>query len=44
MSNNKIKIGLIGAGDNTKLRHIPGFQKLNNVEIKCLMLQKVNLI
>ena len=33
MSNNKIKIGLIGAGDNTKLRHIPGFQKLNNVEI-----------
>ena len=33
MINNKIRIGLIGAGDNTKSRHIPGFQKLNNVEI-----------
>ena len=33
MNNNKIRIGLIGAGANTKLRHIPGFQKLDNVEI-----------
>ena len=33
MVNNKIRMGLIGAGENTKLMHIPGFQKLNNVEI-----------
>ncbi|HCG91630.1 MAG TPA: hypothetical protein DEZ08_07320 [Dehalococcoidia bacterium] len=28
-----LKIGLIGAGRNTRDRHIPGFQKLDNVEI-----------
>lgn len=28
-----IRIGLIGAGRNTKLRHIPGFQELKGVEI-----------
>ena len=28
-----IKIGLIGAGGNTKTRHIPGFQALQNVEV-----------
>ncbi|MBH69024.1 MAG: hypothetical protein CMM58_11770 [Rhodospirillaceae bacterium] len=28
-----IKIGLIGAGGNTRTRHIPGFQALENVEI-----------
>jgi predicted dehydrogenase len=29
----QIKIGLIGAGGNTKLRHIPGFQAIDGVEI-----------
>lgn len=29
----KIRIGLIGAGGNTELRHIPGFQKIDGVEL-----------
>ena len=33
MSNKNIKIGLVGAGGNTKLRHIPGFQAIDGVEI-----------
>ena len=33
MSVEQIKIGLIGAGGNTKLRHIPGFQAIDGVEI-----------
>ncbi|MSU71876.1 MAG: Gfo/Idh/MocA family oxidoreductase [Opitutus sp.] len=28
-----LRIGLIGAGANTKLRHIPGFQKIRGVEV-----------
>ena len=28
-----LRIGLIGAGTNTKLRHIPGFQKIRGVEV-----------
>lgn len=28
-----VKIGLIGAGGNTRLRHIPGFQAIDGVEI-----------
>lgn len=38
MSNapNPIRIGLIGAGANTKLRHIPGLQALDGVEIACV--------
>ncbi len=28
-----IRIGIVGAGTNTKLRHIPGFQALDGVEI-----------
>ena len=28
-----LRIGLIGAGGNTKLRHIPGFQAIDDVEI-----------
>lgn len=28
-----LRIGLIGAGANTRLRHIPGFQELTDVEI-----------
>ena len=33
MSNNKIKLGIIGAGANTKSKHIPEFQKIKDVEI-----------
>lgn len=29
----KIRIGVIGAGNNTKLKHIPGFQALDDVEV-----------
>ena len=29
----KVRVGLIGAGRNTRDRHIPGFQKLDNVEL-----------
>ena len=32
MSDN-IRVGLIGAGANTKLQHIPGFKKIDGVEI-----------
>ena len=28
-----IRVGLIGAGANTKLQHIPGFQAIDGVEI-----------
>jgi predicted dehydrogenase len=28
-----IRIGVVGAGANTRLRHIPGFQKLDGVEV-----------
>ena len=28
-----VRIGIVGAGANTKLRHIPGFQKISDVEI-----------
>ena len=33
MSNDTIRVGLIGAGANTKLQHIPGFQAIDGVEI-----------
>jgi len=33
MAVEKIRIGIIGAGANTRLRHIPGFRALKNVEI-----------
>ena len=29
-----IRIGVIGAGANTKLRHIPGFQEIDGVEVR----------
>ena len=32
MSDN-IRVGLIGAGANTKLQHIPGFKNIDGVEI-----------
>ena len=33
MDNDTIRVGLIGAGRNTRDRHIPGLQKINGVEI-----------
>ncbi|MDA1018214.1 MAG: Gfo/Idh/MocA family oxidoreductase, partial [Planctomycetota bacterium] len=33
MSNDRIRVGIIGAGANTKLRHIPGFRAVRNVDI-----------
>ena len=33
MENQKLRIGFIGAGANTRLTHIPGFHKLENVEL-----------
>jgi len=33
MSNGTVRVGLIGAGRNTRDRHIPGFQKVQGVEI-----------
>ena len=31
-----VRIGIIGAGQNTRLRHIPGFQVIDGVEIGCV--------
>lgn len=33
MSERQLRIGFIGAGANTRKMHIPGFQKLDNVEL-----------
>ena len=33
MGDIKVRIGLIGAGGNTRSRHIPGFQALDDVEL-----------
>ena len=33
MSEKLVRVGLIGAGANTKLRHIPGFRALSGVEL-----------
>ena len=33
MNNETIRVGLIGAGDNTKLMHIPGFKAIDGVEV-----------
>ncbi|MBS0266384.1 MAG: Gfo/Idh/MocA family oxidoreductase [Planctomycetes bacterium] len=33
MSEKPVKVGLIGAGVNTKLRHIPGFRAISGVEL-----------
>ena len=33
MSENVVKVGIVGAGANTKLRHIPGLRDQDNVEI-----------
>ena len=31
-----IKIGLIGAGGNTRTRHIPGFKAIENIELSAV--------
>ena len=31
MADDTIRIGLVGAGGNTTLRHIPGFQEIDGV-------------
>ena len=36
MTEKPIRIGIIGAGENTKSRHIPGFKKIKNVEIAAI--------
>jgi predicted dehydrogenase len=33
MSSQSIKVGIVGAGNNTRVRHIPGLQALEGVEI-----------
>jgi predicted dehydrogenase len=33
MTQETIKIGIVGAGQNTKVRHIPGLKAIENVEI-----------
>lgn len=33
MSESPLRIGIIGAGGNTRLRHIPGFQAIEGVEV-----------
>ncbi len=33
MQNQTIRVGIVGAGANTRLRHIPGLQAIENVEI-----------
>lgn len=32
----KVRVGLIGAGENTRLRHIPGLRKIPDVNIVCV--------
>ncbi len=39
--NDKIVVGLIGAGGNTRLKHIPGLREQNGVEIKGLVNRSV---
>ena len=33
MANDTVRVGLIGAGKNTRERHIPGFQSIEGIEI-----------
>ena len=33
MANEKIRIGIVGAGGNTRLKHIPGLQAIDDVEV-----------
>jgi len=34
MSDQQIRIGIVGAGANTRLRHIPGFRQIPGVEVR----------
>lgn len=34
MSNKPLRVGFIGAGTNTRERHIPGFQEINGVDLR----------
>lgn len=36
MASKVIRVGLIGAGGNTRSRHIPGFKAQEGVEIVCV--------
>ena len=36
MANGEVRVGLIGAGRNTQVRHIPGFQKVSGVGISAV--------
>ena len=33
MGPQRIRIGIVGAGANTRLRHVPGFRAIDGVEI-----------
>ena len=33
MSDGVIRVGIVGAGDNTRVRHIPGLREMEGVEI-----------
>jgi predicted dehydrogenase len=33
MSEHRVRIGFVGAGNNTRVRHIPGFKKIPSVEL-----------
>ncbi len=33
MAGNRVRVGIVGAGGNTRSRHIPGFQALDGVEL-----------
>lgn len=35
-TNTPVRIGLVGAGANTRLRHIPGLQQIDGVEVTCV--------
>ena len=36
MANQNIRVGIVGAGANTRLRHIPGLRAIQGVEIVCV--------
>lgn len=38
----KIRIGIIGAGENTRIKHIPGFQAIHGVEVVCVCNRRPN--
>ena len=38
-----LRIGVVGAGDNTRARHIPGFQEIDDVDVVAVCNQQ-NLV